>query len=112
MWFVTPHARILRCGSRNCGLGFVEDQPSDEQLGSYYEEFYYPEHGGDPVFENSTDSKMEQHFSFLDDRLDLKDKTLLDYGCGVGGFLEVARTNGCDTMGVEYDDVARSSASS
>ncbi len=111
-WFQLSHARILRCGSRCCGLGFVEQQPTDQQLGSYYEEFYYPEHGGDPIFENSTDSKMEQHFSFLNGRLNLAGKTVLDYGCGVGGFLDVARKNGCNPMGVEYDDVARSTASS
>ena len=39
-------------------------------------------------------------------------KTVLDYGCGVGNFLQVAREHGVQIQGLEFDDVGRASAES
>jgi SAM-dependent methyltransferase len=79
-------------------------------LAALYEQFYYPEHGGSGVFENSTRGKSEQHLAALAERLELTDKVILDYGCGVGNFMVVARDRGLRIAGVEYDDVGRASA--
>jgi SAM-dependent methyltransferase len=107
-WFALRHAHILRCTAKDCGLGFLEEQPDDEQLTAYYREYYYPDAGsGGPVFENSDRPKMEQHFAALEERVGIAGKVVLDYGCGVGNFLEVARDHGCEAMGVEFDDGGR-----
>ncbi len=53
---------------------------------------------------------MDQHFAALDERVGLRGKVVLDYGCGVGNFLEVARRSGVEPVGLEYDDVARREA--
>jgi 2-polyprenyl-3-methyl-5-hydroxy-6-metoxy-1,4-benzoquinol methylase len=110
-WFRLERGLILRCSNRSeCGLGFLSEQPSAEQLAAFYEEYYYPEHGGRGVFENSTRSKSEQHLLALDDRVGLRGKRMLDYGCGVGSFLEVARQHDLMVEGVEFDDVGRATA--
>ena len=109
-WFDLPRGVIRRCTNEECGLGFLETQPDDDELARYYDEYYYPEHGAGAVFENSTLSKMQQHFVALDARVGLRGKSVLDYGCGVGNFLEVARRMGAESIGLEYDDVARREA--
>jgi len=109
-WYELPRGLIRRCCNPSCGLGFLETQPDDVELGRYYDEYYYPEHGGGGVFENSTPSKLVQHFAALDDRVGLRGKAVLDYGCGVGNFLEVASASGAEPVGSEYDDVARREA--
>lgn len=103
------HATIRRCINSACGLGFTQAQPDDARLASYYEEFYYPEHGSRAVFENSTRHKFEQHYERLDRRLGLGGKQVLDYGCGVGNFLDVAGSRGSQPAGLEFDPVARRS---
>lgn len=110
VWFELERGRIDRCAGGACGLGFLAEQPDDDQLAAFYEEYYYPEHGGAGVFENSTSSKGEQHFAALDARLTLAGKRLLDYGCGVGVFLDVARRHGVEAEGLEFDDHGRSAA--
>jgi SAM-dependent methyltransferase len=109
-WFNLERGVIYRCSSAGCGLGFLGVQPTDDELAGYYDEYYYPDHGSGAVFENSTVSKMEQHFSALDERVGLRGKAVLDYGCGVGNFLEVASRSGAEPVGLEYDDVARREA--
>lgn len=101
---------IARCGQSDCGIGFLVEQPDDEQLAALYDEYYYPEHGGSGVFENSTESKGEQHFAALDERLGLDGRRVLDYGCGVGAFLDVARRHSVDVVGLEFDDQGRAAA--
>src|SRR5690606_34667891 len=40
------------------------------------------------------------------------DKALLDFGCGTGEFLRVAKLNGWKTVGLEPSEIARKNASS
>lgn len=96
-----------------CGLGFLVSQPSDERLEAYYRSLYYPKAGtGVAPIENSTIGKAGQHYAFLDQRLGLTGKVVLDYGCGVGTFLEVARDAGALAIGVEFDNIGRAEAAS
>lgn len=106
-WFDLPRGRIARCRQSACGLGFMTDQPSNDELAGFYETYYYPDHLGDALYENSTTFKSIQHFEALDDRVGLRGVTLLDYGCGVGSFLDVAAGRGADVRGVESDPEAR-----
>jgi 2-polyprenyl-3-methyl-5-hydroxy-6-metoxy-1,4-benzoquinol methylase len=111
-WYPMEHAHVIRCVNPGCGLGYLVEQPSDEQLTGYYREYYYPSGESEgPVFENSDLAKMEQHFLALEERVGIAGKQILDYGCGVGNFMEVAREHGCTAMGIEYDDEGRATAS-
>jgi 2-polyprenyl-3-methyl-5-hydroxy-6-metoxy-1,4-benzoquinol methylase len=109
-WFRLERGRIDRCTNAECGLGFLIEQPSDVELDALYEEYYYPEHGGAGVYENSTNSKSRQHIAALDAEFGLAGKRVLDYGCGVGNFLAIAAERGLTVEGVEFDDVARQAA--
>jgi 2-polyprenyl-3-methyl-5-hydroxy-6-metoxy-1,4-benzoquinol methylase len=111
-WFRLDRGLIARCTDDACRLGYLEVQPTDDQLAVLYEEYYYPEHGGSGVFQNSTISKSEQHLAALDERVGLSDKRILDYGCGVGTFLDVACRHELTIEGVEFDDVGRAAAES
>jgi len=94
----------------DCGVGFVDPQPDDDALAELYSTHYYPEHGGDVVYDNSTVSKMEQHVRAFDRELGLTSKSVLDFGCGHGVFLDAARPHTASVAGVEFDDVGRSAA--
>jgi 2-polyprenyl-3-methyl-5-hydroxy-6-metoxy-1,4-benzoquinol methylase len=110
VWFELERGRIRRCSSRSCGIGFLEQQPDDEELSSLYRQYYYPGHCGEAAFVNSTVLKSKQHLSALDDRFGLTSSSVLDYGCGEGVFLGVAREHGVSVAGVEFDDVGRATA--
>ena len=109
-WFELERGVIYRCKVDVCGLGFIDPQPTDDELERFYDEYYYPDHGVDAVFANSTISKSEQHFEALDARIGLRERELLDYGCGLGNFLDVVRVHGGSASGVEFDDAGRAAA--
>jgi SAM-dependent methyltransferase len=112
VWFQLERGVVRRCRNASCGVGYLETQPDDDELSMLYREFYYPEHHGTAVFENSTRFKAEQHLDALDNRLGLSRESVLDYGCGEGVFLELARERGITVAGVEFDDVGRATAQS
>ena len=106
-----PHTDIVCCTSKMCGLTFAKTQPSDEKLHELYNALYYIEgdegarHAEKP---NSDLFKFKQHFSVLDKKIGLRGKRVLDYGCGIGNFLEVAQAHGVsEAMGVEVNERAR-----
>ncbi len=109
------HTEVVRCLSNDCGLVFAKSQPSVEDLNKLYNTFLYPE--GDSTTRsapkpNSDKSKFLQHFDMLDKKLTLVGKKVLDYGCGIGNFLEIARDGGvAEAMGIELNDRAREWAS-
>jgi SAM-dependent methyltransferase len=82
---------ILRC--TRCGLGHTSPQPED--LGRYYGTKY---HGGRHGLTERL--CMARRMRFLS-ALETRPARLLDFGCGDGGFLEVARAAGWNVMGVE-----------
>jgi SAM-dependent methyltransferase len=89
----TGHSfRILRCP--DCGLGHTTPQPED--LGVYYGPRYYGGRHG-----------MTERFC-LARRMRLvsavaRPSTLLDFGCGDGGFLAAAAASGWQAVGVEVE---------
>ena len=104
------HATLVRCSNKRCGFVFAEKQPSDQELTRHYTELYYPK--SDEMVSvakpNSDSFKFAQHFHYLDERIGLQGKRILDYGCGEGNFLEVAKHGGVsDLFGVELNDRGR-----
>ena len=109
-----PHSKIVKCEQDFCGFVFAETQPSDGDLQKIYNTIYYLE--GDTDTEkaekpNSDALKFEQHFAFLLNRFDLSTARIMDYGCGIGNFLEVVQRAGIAApVGVELNDRARAHA--
>ena len=110
VWFELPHATIKRCVSRECGLGFLDAQPDDSELEQHYRTLYYPDDGNQSAIENSTELKAEQHVARLAAQAEVAGAEVLDYGCGIGTFLNVADRHGAQVSGVEFDDVGRAAA--
>ena len=105
------HTDIARCRSRDCGLMFTTTQPTESELQGIYNGLYYGE--GDITTEaaempNSDDYKFRQHAAEIDHLCGLRNKRILDYGCGIGNFLHVAREMGAaEVCGVELNERAR-----
>ena len=97
------------------GVLYTLPQPI-ENLGKYYESKNYISHtdGKKSVFERFYQIAKSIN---LNDKLNLinkiaKGKKILDYGCGVGDFLEHLQKNGYDVLGMEPNDSARRIAQS
>ncbi|MDH0659704.1 class I SAM-dependent methyltransferase [Empedobacter sp. GD03865] len=87
-----------------------------ENLGKYYESKNYISHtdGKKSIFERFY--QMAKSIN-LNNKLELINKVgngkkILDYGCGVGDFLEHLQKNGYDVLGMEPNDSARRIAQS
>lgn len=111
--FVGPAGPVGRCVD-GCGLTLVTRQPSDAELAASYERLYYGNTSHEqyrPVKENSDAFKLRQHFEALDAEAGLRGKRILDYGCGTGNFMAVAREAGAAFVaGIELNRNARDDA--
>jgi SAM-dependent methyltransferase len=87
--------KILRCHS--CGLGFVGDEPSEEELTKFYRDSYLPYH----LLYGDFEEKAERRYSLVESAVGSRVGSLLDVGCSYGFFLNVARRHGWSVKGVE-----------
>lgn len=93
-----PVFSVVKC--RNCGLVYINPQPTNEELRKHYPENY------GPYQDNFSLLKYNKFFLFLKnkynsfkkqsekkeiEKLDLSKKTFLDFGCGSGVYLEKIR---------------------
>ena len=88
---------LVRC--INCNFVFSSKIPSDEELQKQYNDY-----GRDDYFSSIT----EKRYNELLDRFEKYRKTnkILDIGCGIGLFLEVAKKRGWEVYGTEYTEKA------
>lgn len=86
-------------GCDDCGLRFINPQPTWDDLSSYYTSDYQCynslEGNDDEMFEEAKKRGKLQHIPLPDG------KRLLDVGCGEGLFLRVAKRLGAEVKGVE-----------
>ena len=110
--FSLRHTLVWKCVSPVCSLEFAWPQLDEYELAHAYKRFYYPEEGKKGAsFENTPDMVLTQVFASLQSRFgSLAGLRLLDYGCGVGALLRVAREFGMEPVGIEPDAEARRSA--
>jgi 2-polyprenyl-3-methyl-5-hydroxy-6-metoxy-1,4-benzoquinol methylase len=101
---------VWKCTSTECGLEFLDPQPTEEQLSAAYSSLYYPDSNGKQrvSFENTPVEVLEQAFDHLTAKLgELKGLELLDYGCGKGRLCGVASSRGMLVTGIEASATAR-----
>jgi len=109
-----PHTEVVRCSSAHCGLQFALKQLEDKELSQAYRSFYYPSNGQAPrlQFPSTPTGVLRQMFRQLQNRMPpFEGLRLLDYGCGLGSLLVVAREFGFTPEGIEQDPVACHEAS-
>lgn len=100
---------IVRC--RPCGLTFVSEMVTPEEILNYYGEGYYT--GGQPQgyadYPGQRSTRMAHFRSLLptlEKHLATSAPSVLDVGCALGFFLEVAREQGWPARGVELSPFA------
>ena len=93
--------RVFKC--ETCSHGFMNPQPSWEELAAYYVEDYDPyvkNHGSDAEDDAKTVAIAKQTGEFRHLPLPAG-KRVLDVGCGAGWFLRIAKQLGAETFGIE-----------
>jgi SAM-dependent methyltransferase len=93
---------VLQCN--NCGLVFADPLPRPELLNNHYDDFFFTK-----KFNYVESGKIWHRFYELNlgyiERIKNKGR-LLEVGCGLGHFLDVAKRRGWDTFGVELSSFA------
>lgn len=92
---------LFKC--TECNFVFVYPIPEDQILENHYKESY--ESGGYNIYATSEDIRIKiNEFRFENlKKYNIKGK-ILDVGCGVGYFLNIAFENNLETYGVEYSE--------
>ncbi|NQY06268.1 MAG: class I SAM-dependent methyltransferase, partial [Flavobacteriaceae bacterium] len=91
-------------------------QPSEEELGKYYESEDYISHTDakrnliEKVYHLVRNYSLKKKLNLINEYSG--EKQLLDIGCGTGDFLEVAKNNKWKVTGIEPNEQARAIANS
>lgn len=108
---------------KECNLKWVEPMPTEEEIDEYYRNYYARRRKtGKLNCQETTLSKIYRFITFkkLRDKMYIKrldkytDRGLfLDFGCGEGELLKIAKDKGWNVMGIEYsveikDELAKS----
>jgi 2-polyprenyl-3-methyl-5-hydroxy-6-metoxy-1,4-benzoquinol methylase len=90
-------AWLSRC--KNCGMVFSTNNPTQTQLEEYYKGYGRNDYLS-PITIKRYNEILDQFESVR------KTNRLLDVGCGIGYFLEVAKKRGWEVYGTEFTDEA------
>jgi 2-polyprenyl-3-methyl-5-hydroxy-6-metoxy-1,4-benzoquinol methylase len=106
LFSISAH-RIVRCD--DCGLLFINPQPSDDELARIYGADYFL--GRDTEADRKAVSEIKHatarlYLSEIRRYCGLKNGRLLEVGCGDGDFLVSAEAEGWFVTGVEYSTAA------
>ncbi len=105
---------IVQCA--NCGFQFTNPRPCAAEIGRYYESDDYVSHNSAAVglvnqaYKIARLFTMRRKVGLLNKRAPRRGQ-LLDYGCGTGHFLAVAKSAGWQVAGFEPNARARDEAS-
>ena len=88
--------KIVKC--KSCGLLYLNPQPADQAIIEAYAPDYYSAGWGKDATENKFRLKEVERFK--------KGAKLLDVGCGLGVFLQLAKQNGWQVSGTELSEFA------
>jgi 2-polyprenyl-3-methyl-5-hydroxy-6-metoxy-1,4-benzoquinol methylase len=114
--------RVALVGCAGCGVGFSHPLPSEAQLDAYYRSEAEGWDGrvaadvAEDVLARKFEDKRARHRAELAHLARLlgpappPGRSALDYGCGVGAFLDVLAEEGWRTAGVEPGETARAIA--
>lgn len=104
---------ITKCDA--CSFLFTNPRPEKDALSKYYQSDEYVSHSNksnnltNALYIIARHYTLTQKIKFINKITD--DKTILDYGCGTGEFLNACKKNGWKIQGFEPDEFARRQAS-
>lgn len=90
-------AHLVKC--KNCGFVFSECIPTERELIEHYESY-----GRNDYLSEITIKRYEEVLDTFEKYR--KHNRILDIGCGIGYFLEVAKERGWEVYGTEFTDQA------
>lgn len=103
---------LIKC--RTCELLITSPRPSNDQLDNYYTSPAYTSHIStakniiDKIYLRVRNYTLKWKLSLIESyAVASPKKSLLDFGCGTGEFLRVAKLNGWQTTGMEPSLIAR-----
>ena len=105
---------IQKC--ENCQFLYTHPRPDSTQIGKYYQSNQYVSHAGSSfgikslVYSMARNLMVRRKLNWIR-KLNPNGNTILDYGCGVGTFLEFCQNKGWEVWGVEPNRKARQIAS-
>lgn len=105
---------LVKC--KSCALVFTNPRPKEEYLANYYQSDQYISHTDKGnslinfIYKLVRSYTLKQKVRLIL-KLNKKTGTLLDFGCGTGDFIKVARENKWQAFGYEPDKKARTIAS-
>lgn len=105
--FSAANYRVVRC--EDCGLVFLNPQPSDDELARIYGADYFLGTETDEGRRAARALKQATAQSYLNEIQRYRGSArgqMLEVGCGEGDFLELAETAGWDVTGIEYSSTA------
>lgn len=112
-YFLTQeNFEIYRC--QHCGLLFTWPRPDENVIGNYYKSDEYLSHnehkkGLVPFIYNRVKRvNIENKFAIA--TANTKGKRMLDFGCGVGDFINFAKQHGYDVEATDVSEDARNAA--
>lgn len=109
--FSTSGHRVVRC--QDCGLVFLNPQPSDEELRAIYSAQYFLGSETEEGQRDASEIKQATGGEYLSEIVRYRGNQggrLLEVGCGDGDFLELAEMQGWEVTGIEYSSAARDRA--
>lgn len=114
--YTVSHENFSISECLSCTTLITTPRPIDNDLYRYYLSDEYISHSGssksviDKLYLQARIYTLKQKLKLIE-FLNLSSKTILDYGCGTGEFLDICKTNGWDIDGIEPSDIARAKAS-
>jgi 2-polyprenyl-3-methyl-5-hydroxy-6-metoxy-1,4-benzoquinol methylase len=101
--------KIIQCSK--CKLAATSPRPENKELGKYYQSDEYISHSGKSSGGIGTLYRLARKLSLNRKEALVRKyatkKTLLDFGCGTGDYLETSKLKGWNTYGVEPSYKAR-----
>lgn len=89
-------AKLYKCN--DCGFVFSKNIPTKRELYECYSEIYGEDNYYSPITEKRYNEILDSFEPYR------KSNCLLDYGCGEGLFLDIAKKRGWNVFGIEYSE--------
>lgn len=100
----------------SCGFVFTNPRPTDKDLPTYYQSDAYISHSNrsatliDKAYKFARTFTLKWKYNLIRKNTLVNPKSILDFGCGTGAFLEHCRTQNLKIFGVEPSESAREQA--
>ncbi len=104
------------CVCNSCKLLFTNPRPNQENIGRYYDNPEYISHTNKSsdffswVYQRIRDHALSLKLKWIKGHLQEPIKNLLDYGSGTGEFMQFAKADGCNVVGIEIAEKPRLNA--